>query len=149
MPSKPQPYHFSTAQYSDLMVPYHFLVPIHSCSTLSQRTPRSDKHVRVITPILCPHSPRVVALCSSFFACTQSVRDETRSGGLHFNDVVQPVTVDGLPFAGVGESGCTSSHTHIIQVDDDNTSLVDGYQTLKYSYDEFTYLRSSVDIPLA
>ena len=25
----------------------------------------------------------------------------------------------------------------------------DGYQALKYSYDEFTYLRSSVDIPLA
>ncbi|KAI0280173.1 aldehyde dehydrogenase [Russula aff. rugulosa BPL654] len=60
----------------------------------------------------------------------QAFRDETRSGGLHFNDVVQPATVDGLPFAGVGESGY-------------------GCQALKYSYDEFTYLRASVDIPLA
>lgn len=29
------------------------------------------------------------------------------------------------------------------------TLLADGRQGLKYSYDEFTYLRSSVDIPLA
>jgi len=27
--------------------------------------------------------------------------------------------------------------------------LADGCQALKYSYDEFTYLRSSVEIPLA
>jgi len=44
--------------------------------------------------------------------------------------VVQATVVDGLPFAGVGESGY-------------------GRQALKYSYEEFTYLRSSVDIPLA
>ena len=30
-----------------------------------------------------------------------------------------------------------------------NTLLADGRQALKYSYDEFTYLRSSVEIPLA
>ncbi|KAH9996686.1 aldehyde dehydrogenase [Russula compacta] len=60
----------------------------------------------------------------------QALRDETRSGGLHFNDVLQHMTVDQLPFAGVGESGY-------------------GYQTLRYSYDEYTYKRSSVDIPLA
>ncbi|KAF8496458.1 aldehyde dehydrogenase [Russula emetica] len=58
------------------------------------------------------------------------IRQAIESGGLHFNDVVQPATVDGLPFAGVGESGY-------------------GYQALKYSYDEFTYLRSSVEIPFA
>ena len=40
-------------------------------------------------------------------ACWGLVRDETRSGGLHFNDVLQHMTVDQLPFAGVGESGCT------------------------------------------
>jgi aldehyde dehydrogenase (NAD+) len=95
----------------------------------------------------------LATLCNSFFACSQPVRDETRSGGLHFNDVVQPATVDGLPFAGVGESGCTSAHTHIIQAHRDradaDTPLADGLQALKYSYDEFTYLRSSVDIPLA
>jgi aldehyde dehydrogenase (NAD+) len=35
------------------------------------------------------------------------VRDETRSGGIHFNDVVQHMSVDVLPFSGIGESGCT------------------------------------------
>jgi len=35
-----------------------------------------------------------------------------------------------LPFSGIGESGY-------------------GSQTLKYTYDEYTHLRSSVDIPLA
>src|SRR6267154_603699 len=51
MPSKPQPhYHHRTAQYSDLMaLHHHFLVPIHSCSTPLQRTPRSDTHVRAMT----------------------------------------------------------------------------------------------------
>lgn len=91
----------------------------------------------------------------SFFACPQPVRDETRSGGIHFNDVVQPATVEGMPFSAVGESGCTSALTHIIQAAAlmlilmMYTSLADGRQGLKYSYDEFTYLRSSVDIPLA
>ncbi len=33
--------------------------------------------------------------------------------------------------------------------DDDDNPLADGHQALKYSYEEFTYLRSSVDIPLA
>lgn len=60
----------------------------------------------------------------------QALRDETRSGGLHFNDVVQHMSVDVLPFSGIGESGY-------------------GSQTLKYTYDEYTHLRSSVDIPLA
>jgi hypothetical protein len=69
--------------------------------------------------------------------------------------VVQPATVDGLPFAGVGESGCTSAHTHIIQATAlmlmpmMTPPLADGCQALKYSYDEFTYLRSSVEIPFA
>jgi hypothetical protein len=34
-------------------------------------------------------------------------------------------------------------------VDVDDAPLADGCQALKYSYDEFTYLRSSVEIPLA
>jgi len=76
-----------------------------------------------------PH-PLVLYVFTEDPEIKQAFRDETRSGGLHFNDVVQPVTVDGLPFAGVGESGY-------------------GRQALKYSYDEFTYLRSSVEIPLA
>jgi aldehyde dehydrogenase (NAD+) len=60
----------------------------------------------------------------------QALRDETRSGGIHFNDVVQHMSVDVLPFSGIGESGY-------------------GLQTLKYTYDEYTHLRSSVDIPFA
>ncbi|KAI0249223.1 aldehyde dehydrogenase [Lactifluus subvellereus] len=60
----------------------------------------------------------------------QALRDETRSGGIHFNDVLQHMAVDELPFSGIGESGY-------------------GVQTLKYTYDEYTHLRSSVDIPLA
>jgi hypothetical protein len=112
----------------------------------------------MMPPIHALSALAATTLCNSFFACPQPVRDETRSGGLHFNDVVQPTTVDGLPFAGVGESGCTLRPpiTRIIQaaalmlilMTDDNP-LADGCQGLKYSYDEFTYLRSSVDIPLA
>ncbi|KAH9973724.1 Aldehyde/histidinol dehydrogenase [Lactifluus volemus] len=60
----------------------------------------------------------------------QALRDETRSGGIHFNDVLQHMAVDELPFSGIGDSGY-------------------GVQTLKYTYDEYTHLRSSVDIPLA
>ncbi|KAI0301585.1 aldehyde dehydrogenase [Multifurca ochricompacta] len=58
----------------------------------------------------------------------QALRDETRSGGLHFNDVHQHMSVDQLPFSGVGESG-------------------HGSQALKFTYDEYTYLRSSVTVP--
>ncbi|KAG6374211.1 aldehyde dehydrogenase [Boletus reticuloceps] len=58
----------------------------------------------------------------------QRLIDETQSGGLVFNDTFQQLTVDELPFAGVGESGY-------------------GYQVMKYTYDTYTQLRSSVDIP--
>lgn len=78
------------------------------------------------------------------------VRDETRSGGLHFNDVLQHMSVDQLPFSGVGESGCMSSHTYIrATASDDDGDILDGHQSLRYGYDEYSYLRSSVDIPLA
>jgi acyl-CoA reductase-like NAD-dependent aldehyde dehydrogenase len=90
------------------------------------------------------------------------VRDETRSGSLNFNDVIQPLAVDQLPFSGVGESGCKSAHSHNSSHHHATcgsargtmkqaltTTSPDGHQTLKYSYDEYTYLRSSVDIPLA
>lgn len=91
------------------------------------------------------------------------VRDETRSGGLHFNDVVQPITVDQLPLSGVGESGCTSRHILILFQPHTAcggvrgvvnqvltmTFLLDGHQALKYGFDEYSYLRGSVDVPLA
>ena len=48
------------------------------------------------------HLPHLLAnLCS-----WGSVRDETRSGGVHFNDVIQHLGVDHMPFSGIGESGC-------------------------------------------
>jgi hypothetical protein len=39
--------------------------------------------------------------------------------------------------------------SHRADADTDDDTLADGRQALKYSYDEFTYLRSSVEIPLA
>ncbi|KAL4071649.1 Aldehyde/histidinol dehydrogenase [Scleroderma yunnanense] len=54
--------------------------------------------------------------------------NETQSGGITFNDTFQQLAVDQLPFSGIGESGY-------------------GYQFLRYTYEAFTHLRSSVDIP--
>lgn len=76
-----------------------------------------------------PH-PLVLYAFTEDAELKQALRDETKSGGLHFNDVVQHMSMDTLPFSGVGESGY-------------------GSQALKYTYDEYTQLRSSVDIPLA
>ncbi|KAH0833838.1 aldehyde dehydrogenase [Lanmaoa asiatica] len=53
---------------------------------------------------------------------------ETQSGGIVFNDTFQQLAVNELPFAGVGESGY-------------------GYQIMKYTYDTFTQLRGSIDMP--
>ncbi|KAF8549820.1 aldehyde dehydrogenase [Imleria badia] len=58
----------------------------------------------------------------------QRLIDETQSGGIVFNDTFQQLSVNELPFAGVGESGY-------------------GYQVMKYTYDTFTQLRSSIDMP--
>ncbi|KAH9956199.1 aldehyde dehydrogenase [Russula dissimulans] len=76
-----------------------------------------------------PH-PLVLYAFTEDLDVKQALRDETRSGGVHFNDVLQHMIVDQLPVSGVGESGY-------------------GALTLKYTYDGFSYLRSSVDIPLA
>ncbi|KIJ61768.1 hypothetical protein HYDPIDRAFT_96028, partial [Hydnomerulius pinastri MD-312] len=58
----------------------------------------------------------------------QRIIDETQSGGIVFNDTFQQLAVDELPFAGVGESG-------------------HGYQVMKYTFETFTQLRSSIDMP--
>lgn len=52
----------------------------------------------------------------------------TISGGLLFNDTFQQLSVNELPFGGVGESGY-------------------GRQVLKYSFDNFVYERGILDIP--
>ncbi|KIM65523.1 hypothetical protein SCLCIDRAFT_1212257 [Scleroderma citrinum Foug A] len=54
--------------------------------------------------------------------------NETQSGGISFNNTVQQLSVGQLPFSGIGESG-------------------HGYQFLRYTFEAFTHLRSSVDIP--
>lgn len=66
------------------------------------------------------------------FTEKQEVKDrliaETMSGNLVFNDTFQQLAVNEIPFGGIGESGY-------------------GYQIMKYSYDGFTHLRSSIDVP--
>ncbi|KAI6129084.1 aldehyde dehydrogenase [Pisolithus thermaeus] len=54
--------------------------------------------------------------------------NETQSGSIVFNDTFQHLAVAELPFSGIGESGY-------------------GYQFLRYTFEAFTHLRSSVDIP--
>ncbi|KAG2159077.1 aldehyde dehydrogenase [Suillus bovinus] len=58
----------------------------------------------------------------------QRLISESRSGGIVFNDTLQQFAVSELPFAGVGESGY-------------------GSQFSKYTYNTFTQLRSSIDMP--
>ncbi|KZT21750.1 aldehyde dehydrogenase [Neolentinus lepideus HHB14362 ss-1] len=53
---------------------------------------------------------------------------ETLSGSLILNDACTQLAVNEIPFGGIGESGY-------------------GYQILKYTYDGFTHLRSSIDVP--
>lgn len=54
------------------------------------------------------------------------------------------MAVSDLPFAGVGESGCEISTSSGRSATD---ALTDGYQFMKYTYDTFTQLRSSIDMP--
>ncbi|TFK21242.1 aldehyde dehydrogenase [Coprinopsis marcescibilis] len=58
----------------------------------------------------------------------QTILDSTLSGNTVFNDTFQQLSVDQIPFGGVGESGY-------------------GRQVLKYTFDEFAYQRSVLDIP--
>ncbi|KAL0057862.1 Hexadecenal dehydrogenase [Marasmius tenuissimus] len=60
----------------------------------------------------------------------QYIRDNTMSGAIVYNDTVIQLAVNELPFGGVGESGY-------------------GRQVLRYTYEAFSYLRTSVDIPYA
>ncbi|GLB44380.1 putative aldehyde dehydrogenase family protein [Lyophyllum shimeji] len=58
----------------------------------------------------------------------KAIIEETMSGNLVFNDTFQQLSVNELPFGGVGESGY-------------------GRQVLKYSYENFTYDRACIDVP--
>ncbi|KAG2145719.1 aldehyde dehydrogenase [Suillus cothurnatus] len=72
--------------------------------------------------------PLVLYAFSDNESMKQQLVSETQSGGIVFNDTFQQLAVSQLPFAGVGESGY-------------------GYQFMKYTYDTFTQLRSSIDMP--
>ncbi|KAG1760993.1 aldehyde dehydrogenase [Suillus occidentalis] len=72
--------------------------------------------------------PLVLYAFSDKESVKQQLVSETQSGGIVFNDTFQQLAVHELPFAGVGESGY-------------------GYQVMKYTYDMFTQLRSSIDMP--
>ncbi|KAG2740391.1 aldehyde dehydrogenase [Suillus brevipes Sb2] len=72
--------------------------------------------------------PLVLYAFSDNESMKQRLVSETQSGGIVFNDTFQHLAVSELPFAGVGESGY-------------------GYQFMKYTYDTFTQLRSSIDMP--
>lgn len=54
--------------------------------------------------------------------------ETTLSGSLVFNDTFMQASVNELPFGGVGESG-------------------HGSQVMRYTFDSFTHLRSSIDVP--
>ncbi|KAF9264385.1 aldehyde dehydrogenase [Marasmius fiardii PR-910] len=56
------------------------------------------------------------------------IRDNTMSGAIVYNDTVMQLSVNELPFGGVGESGY-------------------GRQVLRYTYEAFSYLRTSIDVP--
>ncbi|KAJ7595089.1 aldehyde dehydrogenase [Mycena floridula] len=58
------------------------------------------------------------------------IRERTMSGSIVFNDTFIQLSVNELPFGGVGESGY-------------------GRQILRYSFDAFSYMRSSIDVPRA
>ncbi|KAG2137879.1 aldehyde dehydrogenase [Suillus bovinus] len=72
--------------------------------------------------------PLVLYAFSDDKGLKQRLVSETRSGGIVFNDTLQQLAVSELPFSGVGESGY-------------------GAQFSKYTYDTFTQLRSSIDMP--
>ncbi|KAJ7214515.1 aldehyde dehydrogenase, partial [Mycena pura] len=61
-------------------------------------------------------------------AIKQKILDQTLSGGAVFNDIFMQLAVNDLPFGGVGESGY-------------------GLQYGKASFDAFSYVRASIDVP--
>ncbi|KAG0694964.1 aldehyde dehydrogenase [Suillus ampliporus] len=72
--------------------------------------------------------PLVLYAFSDNESVKQQLVSETQSGGIVFNDTFQQLAVNELPFGGVGESGY-------------------GNQVMKHTYDTFTQLRSSIDMP--
>ncbi|KAJ7159316.1 aldehyde dehydrogenase [Mycena crocata] len=74
-----------------------------------------------------PH-PLVLYAFTEKAELKQQILQNTLSGSLVFNDTFQQLAVDELPLGGVGESG-------------------HGRQLLKYTFEEFSYERGSIDLP--
>jgi aldehyde dehydrogenase (NAD+) len=91
MPSGSYPRHYCNV--------FSFCISPHPLVLYAFTEDAEIKQARTLPFLTCSRPPR------SYLHWP--VRDETRSGGLHFNDVVQPLSVDALPFSGIGESGCT------------------------------------------
>lgn len=77
-------------------------------------------------------------------ADSAAVLEETTSGNLAFNDTFQQLAVGEIPFCGVGESGCMCGRSSRVRGTD---PCADGAQIMKYGFDGFSYMRSTVDIP--
>ncbi|KAJ7846614.1 aldehyde dehydrogenase [Mycena olivaceomarginata] len=76
----------------------------------------------------------------------QQMLDETMSGGIVFNDLVQQLGFNELPFGGVGPSGCTSLVLfHPIPMPTE-IQMADIYQST--TSDSFSYERASIDVSL-
>ena len=75
---------------------------------------------------------------------------KTRSGQITFNDTFQQLSTHEIPFGGCGESGCMCCSYILHQASSMTTFFfaADGAYFGKFSFDTFTHLRGSVNVPL-
>jgi len=57
------------------------------------------------------------------------------------------VAARGLPFGGIGQSGCMCLHVPVTLLCFVTSSSPVGYQTGKYAFDAFTHLKASIESP--
>ncbi|KAF6765618.1 Aldehyde/histidinol dehydrogenase [Ephemerocybe angulata] len=74
--------------------------------------------------------PLVIYAFTESESVKREVKAGTMSGNVVFNDTFNQLSVDDIPFGGVGESGY-------------------GRQPLKWTFEEFVYLRSVVEVPFS
>lgn len=77
-----------------------------------------------------------------------SVIHKTRSGQITFNDTFQQMATHEIPFGGCGESGCMCRSTLFSSSSLTSFFTTDGAYFGKFSFDTFTHLRGSIDVPL-
>ncbi|KAG7087175.1 hypothetical protein E1B28_013156 [Marasmius oreades] len=94
------------------------LIPIAEVATIEE----------AVEKINARDHPLVLYVFSQNEDVQNYIRENTMSGAIVYNDTVIQLAVNELPFGGVGESGY-------------------GRQVLRYTYEAFSYLRTSVDVP--